>query len=516
MKISSILFPAFTAAFLLFTADAVRGAERHLQAPDNIVPDEYIVVFKGPPGKSGTAAGTNGNSSGNKSEVAVAVKAQGGSIKKEYSFVLNGFTARLTPKLLEALEKNPNIDYIEKNAIATASATQIINLPWGLDRIDQSKGRDGSYTYEETGAGVDVYVIDTGVDSTHSEFTGRLGNGFNAVTGRQPRPQVWDDCQGHGTHVASTIGGSKYGVAKGVTLHGVRVLDCAGSGTYSGILEGMDWVTQQHVSNPEQKSVANMSLGGGFSAALNSAVELMVAAGIVVAVAAGNNNGDACNISPASAASAITVAATDLNDRRASFSNFGTCVDIFAPGVDVLGAWYNCDTCTQTISGTSMASPHVAGVAALFLQNRSGSPSEILAAMLAKAVDIIVLDNKGSPNEFLQSTTAPGGITDSPTAAPQANPTDSPMTATTSSPVNLPTPSPLFAPTTSSPTDSITAVPTSSPVDSPILPPTGSPVTSPLLCQAVGESCRKQGCPGLIECCCDGLNCNKGSNGWCV
>ena len=224
--------------------------------------------------------------------------------------------------------------------------------------------------------------------------------------------------------MASTIGGRKYGVAKGVTLHGVCVLDCAGSGTYDDIIEGMDWVTQQHVSNPEQKLVANMSRGGDFSSSINAAVERMVVAGIVVAVAAGNDNGDACSKSPASAVSAITVAATDKYDRRASFSNFGTCVDIFAPGVQIFGAWYTCDTCTATLTGTSMASPHVAGVAALFLQNGSGSPKEILAAMLAKAVNGIVTDFKSSPNEYLQTTTASGGApktTYSPTASPQAD-----------------------------------------------------------------------------------------------
>ena len=203
--------------------------------------------------------------------------------------------------------------------------------------------------------------------------------------------------------MASTFGGSKYGVAKSVTLHGVRVLGCAGSGTYGDIIAGMDWVTQQHVGNLGQKLVADISFGGGFSSSVNAAVERMVTARIVVAVAAGNDNGDACGNSPASAA----VAATDQNDARASFSNFGSCVDIFAPGVGILGSWYDCNTCTRTISGTSMVSPHVAGVAALFLQNGSGSPNEILAAILAKAVDGIMADDKGSPNEFLKTTNAP-------------------------------------------------------------------------------------------------------------
>jgi subtilisin family serine protease len=448
MKIS-ILFPAVVAFLLSSMVDAgngaVRGAERYLQAAEDIVPDEYIVVFKGdPPGESVASGTTIGNISSNKkSEVALALELQGGTIKNEYFFVLNGFTALLTPVLLTALEANTNIDYIEKNAVAASSATQILDLPWGLDRIDQTLGRSGSYNYEETGAGVDAYVIDTGIDSTHNEFTGRLGNGFNAAQSSPQSPYVWDDCQGHGTHVASTIGGTKYGVAKRVTLHGVRVLDCNGRGTYGDVIEGMDWVTRQHSINPGQKSVANMSLGGGRSSSVNSAVERMVSAGIVVVVAAGNNNGNACNLSPASAASAITVAATDQNDARAYFSNFGTCVDMFAPGVSILGAWYTCDTCAAKLSGTSMSSPHVAGVAALFLQKGGGSPNQILAAMLAKAVDNIVTDDKASPNEFLQSTTAPGGATDSPTDSPTRSPTDSPTESPTSSPVDSPTRSPV-------------------------------------------------------------------------
>jgi subtilisin family serine protease len=429
MKFSSILF---TAGFFLSTVapamaatDSLRGqAERHLL--DEVVPNEYIVVLK-----DGSTV----------SSVANMLVSVGGTILKEYSHVLNGFAATLPAALVPLLAAAPEVDYIEPNFVAAVSAEQTNNLPWGLDRIDQTTGTDGSYTFEETGgSGVHAYVIDTGVTSTHSDFTGRLGNGFNARQGDNQSPQAWDDCQGHGTHVASTVGGTKYGVAKAVTIHGVRVLSCSGSGSFSDVLEGMDWVAGQHSSNPGQKSVANMSLGGGRSNSINSAVQRMVEVGIVVAVAAGNDNGDACNVSPASAVDAITVGATTQSDARASYSNWGSCVDIMAPGSSIIGAWFNCDTCSRTLSGTSMASPHVAGVAALFLEKSASNatPNQIMAAVLNRAATGLVSDTRGSPNELLQSTTAPGGTPTTP-PAPTFAPTQSPTPFPTNTP---PSPTP--------------------------------------------------------------------------
>ena len=204
-------------------------------------------------------------------------------------------------------------------------------------------------------------MIDTGIRASHQEFAGRIGNGFTAITDGQGT----NDCNGHGTHVAGTTGGTTYGVAKQVTLHPVRVLSCSGSGSNSGVIAGVDWVTANHV----KPAVANMSLGGGVSTALDNAVQNSIAAGVSYAVAAGNSNANACNYSPARAANAVTVGSTTSSDARSSFSNFGTCVDLFAPGSSITSAWYTSNTATNTISGTSMASPHVAGALALYLHD---------------------------------------------------------------------------------------------------------------------------------------------------
>ena len=323
-----------------------------------------------------------------------------------YTAALTGFAAELNAGQLNALQHNPNVDYIEQDARVQASATQS-NATWGLDRIDQrSLPLNSTFNYTPTGAGVNVYIVDTGILLGHTQFGGRAVSGYDAVDGGSA-----DDCNGHGTHVAGTVGGSTYGVAKGAKLYAVRVLDCAGSGSNSGVLAGMDWVTANHV----KPAAANMSLGGGASTAIDDAVTRMVNAGVTVAVAAGNENQNACNSSPARAASAITVGSTASNDARSSFSNYGTCVDIFAPGTNITSAWHTGTSVTNTISGTSMASPHVAGVAALYLQgNPAATPAVVTNAILTTSTaNKVTSAGTGSPNKLLFSllTTDAGGGT---------------------------------------------------------------------------------------------------------
>lgn len=309
-----------------------------------------------------------------------------------------------------ALSRDPRVKYVEEDGIMSIDTTQT-NATWGIDRIDQ---RDlplsGTYNFEADGSGVNVYIIDTGIRATHVDFGGRVSGGFTAVNDNRGT----DDCNGHGTHVAGTAGSATYGVAKNVQLIPVRVLNCQGSGTTSGVISGVDWVTANHIS----PSVANMSLGGGASASLDSAVTNSINSGVVYAVAAGNSNTDACTQSPARAAAAITVGSTTVTDARSSFSNFGTCVDVFAPGSSITSLWKTSDTATNTISGTSMASPHVAGVAALVLQGNPGaSPATVANAIKTNATSGKISSvGTGSPNLLLfMGFTGGGGGNQSPT-----------------------------------------------------------------------------------------------------
>ena len=278
--------------------------------------------------------------------------------KHLYDEALNGFAGFLTGDQVCNFKKRGNILDVELDQVVSIEATQS-GATWGLDRIDQvNLGLNTTYSYTSTGAAVDAYVIDTGILDSHIEFTGRMKSGYSAIGNSKNTT----DCNGHGTHVAGTIGGTTYGVAKQVKLLPVRVLNCKGSGTNSGVIAGINWAIKNHTSGV--KAVANMSLGGGISSALDTALNNLIIDGVTVVVAAGNSGANACNYSPARVSNAITVAASTSGDLVASFSNTGSCVDIIAPGVGITSAWIGSNSATTTISGTSMASPHVAGAIA--------------------------------------------------------------------------------------------------------------------------------------------------------
>ena len=383
-----------TAVLLVACVDEQPTAPRDAVAPaasvvsanaraGEAIPDRYIVLFrKGVNDAPGLAR--------------QLTNAHGGKLHFTYQHAVRGFAATLSPQAVAALENNPNVLMIEQDQIVALTTIQS-NATWGLDRVDQRNlPLSTSYEYNATGAGVRSYIIDTGILTSHTEFGGRASSGYDAVDGGTA-----DDCNGHGTHVAGTVGGSVYGVAKSTSLIAVRVLDCAGSGTNSGVIAGIDWVTQNHI----KPAVANMSLGGGASSALDNAVTNSIAAGVTYAIAAGNSNVDACTTSPARAANALTVGSTTSTDARSSFSNWGTCLDIFAPGSSITSAWHTSNTATNTISGTSMAAPHVAGVAALYLQsNTSATPSTVNSAIInGSTTGKVTSAGTGSPNRLLYS-----------------------------------------------------------------------------------------------------------------
>ncbi len=336
-----------------------------------------------------------------------AVTASGGRVMAFYSAVVNGFSAELPPAALAQLESDPDVVLIEPDRKVSLyaewlapsqdlSASSQSDPVWGLDRIDQRDlPLDQTYTYDTTAGDVHVYVVDTGLRASHQEFTGRVGDGFTAIDDGLGTA----DCNGHGTHVAGTIAGTVYGVAKGVTLHPVRVMDCEGSGVLSDVIAGLDWVLTQGQS----PGVVNLSLGGGASDSLDLAVNNLIDAGFTVVAAAGNENADACQVSPARVEEAITVGATNASDHRASFSNFGECLDVFAPGVSVTSAVHSGDSSTATYSGTSMAAPHAAGAAALYLQaNPDASPQSVALYLTDSATaDKIQDPGSGSPNRLL-------------------------------------------------------------------------------------------------------------------
>ncbi|HEX4916258.1 MAG TPA: S8 family peptidase [Limnobacter sp.] len=358
-------------------------------------------------------------------------------ISFRYQHAFKGFAATLPDHIAQGLERSGLVAYVEQDQTIQINNTSQSNPVWGLDRLEtRENARDMKYTYTASGANVHAYVVDTGLRATHREFTGRVGNGFDATAGgsggllgggffgggggllggglfgspNTPPPSSSNpgnpmdpssnpaDCNGHGTHVAGTLGGTQFGVAKQVILHGVRVFNCSGTGTSSTTIAGIDWVIQNHA----KPAVMNLSLGGGASSALDQAIRSAHNAGIVAVVAAGNDSRDACGFSPAREPVAITVASTDINDRRSSFSNIGSCVDLFAPGSDIVSADIANDNAQRSLSGTSMASPHVAGAAAKLL-SQGVAPRDVVTVIKNAATASLVGDSRNTANLLLFS-----------------------------------------------------------------------------------------------------------------
>jgi subtilisin family serine protease len=351
----------------------------------NSIKDRYIVVLR------------DGVKTGAAHDLAARYN---GTVTAEYGTAVNGFTVALSEKAAKRLAANPAVATVEQDRTIAATDTQTgatqTGATWGLDRIDQrALPLAGTYISPNTAATVTAYILDTGVRLTHTEFTGRARSGYDFID----KDTDASDCQGHGTHVAGTVAGKTYGVAKQAKIVSVRVLDCNGSGSYSAIIAGVDWVTK----NAVKPAVANMSLGGSASASLDTAVKNSIASGITYTLAAGNDNKDACTVSPARQPDAITVGATEPTDARASYSNYGTCVDVFAPGSNILSATKTSDTSSGKMSGTSMATPHVAGIAALYLAaNPTWTPAQVRAAMITDATPGKVTNpGTGSPNKLV-------------------------------------------------------------------------------------------------------------------
>ncbi|MFJ2827669.1 S8 family peptidase [Streptomyces sp. NPDC087263] len=366
----------------------------------NAVADSYIVTLKADAAKAGST------------EAKALAKEYGATIERTYKKALNGYAVEATEAEAKEFAADPAVASVVQNRTFHVSATQPSPPSWGLDRIDQKTlPLDNSYTYPDSaGTGVTAYIIDTGVRITHSDFGTRASYGYDAVD----NDNTAQDGNGHGTHVAGTVAGTLHGVAKKAKIVGVRVLDNAGSGTTAGVVAGIDWVA----ANAVKPAVANLSLGGGADTTLDTAVRNAIASGVTFSIAAGNSNANAANYSPARVTEAITVGATTSTDARASYSNYGTVLDIFAPGSSITSSWNTSDTATSTISGTSMAAPHVAGAAALYLaDNPTATPAQVATALInLSSTGVVTGPGTGSPNRLLN---VPGGTTTPPPTGPR-------------------------------------------------------------------------------------------------
>jgi subtilisin family serine protease len=409
--------PRLAAALLAATTGAALVLAPTVATADRPAKDQHVPADAGPAPVHGTSASDRyivvfdkGSSRASVRTAKDQARERGAQVHHTYTNALDGFAATLSNAALDQLRRNKHVSFIEADRPVSVSDTQS-PATWGIDRIDQrNRPLNNSYTYQRSGAGVKAYIIDTGMRRTHSEFSGRATSGYSAINDGRGT----DDCNGHGTHVAGTVGGETYGVAQDVSLVAVRVLDCQGNGTDSGVIAGIDWVTGNHTAGTP--AVANMSLGGGASSALDTAVSNSIADGVTYALAAGNDYGaNACNSSPSRVAAGLTVGSTTSTDARSDFSNIGSCLDLFAPGSNITSSWIGSDTATNTISGTSMATPHVTGAAAVYLQGNPGaSPATVGSAIVSSATTGVVSNpGTGSPNRLLYSD--PGGTTPPPT-----------------------------------------------------------------------------------------------------
>ncbi|MEV0678726.1 S8 family peptidase [Actinosynnema sp. NPDC050436] len=321
-----------------------------------------------------------------------------GTVVHQFSHVFHGFSVRMTARDARRLAADPAVSYVQQNQRITLSGEQRNPPSWGLDRVDQRRlPLDDNYRYPTTASNVTVYVVDTGIRVSHRDFGGRAVWGTNTVDDQQ------EDCHGHGTHVAGTVGGQSYGVAKGVKLVSAKVFDCGGNGSSEDVAEALDWVVAHHASGP---AVANMSLGGDApDKVIEDAVRRTIADGVVAVVAAGNESDDACRHSPSRVREALTAAASDWTDRRAYFSNYGSCVDLFAPGDSITSAYTGSDTDSADLSGTSMATPHVSGAAALLLSaTPTLTPAQVATTLINNSTKNTISDPRASPNRLLAIT----------------------------------------------------------------------------------------------------------------